>query len=527
LGRSNPIIIPKWINRISFLYLLIPLLIFCLGNLKIFVSIPIFLIFVWLIIKIWKAKETPCHPYQLSWRGFVFTIVAVMAWVALSGIGGFAFQNTDFHIRNAIFRDLISFDWPVKYFTNPVNPSIPYSLVYYTGFWLPAALVGKIAGWLGANITLYIWTVLGILLTLFLLASRIKLTPGKIVLILIFFSGMDSLGILLKLIALPNTFNSLWPPIYHLEWWMPGMQYSSFSTQLFWVFNQAVPVWLCMALLFVSGEQKVILLIWSICCFYAPLPAIGMFPYLVIKIPKEIINLENLGSTAKVRNFRDFWVRSLKDAKSVLSFENVLGGGITLGISLSYFLSNPQASQGSIFQMQGVRWLLYAIFVLFEGLILWWVFRDRNKANLSWYMAGLLLLAVPLIHIGSANDFCMRASIPTLFMLFIWTAETLSIPTIKVKGGLLLLLCIGAVTPIYEINRSIFRTATYYLWPPTSAEKYAGQQVSIYTPTTFEFDHPYTLTADSYKSLENYDPRQIANFLAESNTSFFETYLSK
>jgi hypothetical protein len=43
-----------------------------------------------------------------------------------------------------------------------------------------------------------------------------------------------------------------------------------------------------MALLFVSADRKMTLLIWSFCCFYAPLPALGMFPYVVLKIPKEL-----------------------------------------------------------------------------------------------------------------------------------------------------------------------------------------------------------------------------------------------
>jgi hypothetical protein len=121
----------------------------------------------------------------------------------------------------------------------------------------------------------------------------------------------------------------------------------------------------------------------------------------------------------------------------------------------------------------------------------------------------------------------MRASIPTLFMLFLWSAETLSAPKSVVKAGLILLICIGAITPIYEINRSIYRTASYFFSPPSTVEKLVGQEVNIYTPTSFEFDHPYTLTADSYKSLANFYPEQITYFVVKSDHSLFETLLSK
>ena len=525
--RSKIITIPaKWIGRISFLYLLIPFLIFCLGFLKTYISLCIIVIFLWLIIKSWSRATQERQSFSLTRSTMIYTILVVFAWVALSGIGGFAFQNTDFHIRNAIFRDLINYHWPVKYYANPTDSSISYSLTYYIGFWLPAALVGKIAGWTAANIALYFWSVLGIILTIFLLASKIKLSPALLALLFIFFSGMDGLGTLILKIAISHSSYSLWPPIFHLEWWMPGFQYSSFTTQLFWVFNQALPAWLCMALLFVTEERKYILLIWSLCCFLAPLPAIGMFPYVVLKIPKELFNAENLNARLKIQTIRVFFLRLFQDIRSLLTIENILGGGIILGISLLYFLPNVQSSP-SASQIQSVNWVLYVIFVLFEGLILWWIFKARYKANLNWYLAGALLIVIPLIKVGNSIDFCMRASIPTLYMLLLWSAETLSAPKTVVKAGLILLICIGAITPIYEINRSIYRTANYFLSPPSKAEKFIGEEENIYMPTSIEFDHPYTLTADSYKSLANFDPDQIPDFVVKSDHSLFETYLSK
>jgi len=264
-----------------------------------------------------------------------------------------------------------------------------------------------------------------------------------------------------------------------------------------------------------------------LCCFLAPLPAIGMFPYVLLKIPKELFDAEDLNVKPKIQSIGVFLARLLQDIRPLLSVENILGGGLVLGISLLYFSSNLQISKTAASPEEPILWLFYVIFILLEGLILWSIFRGRYKANLYWYLAGVLLIVIPLIKIGSAPDFCMRASIPTLFMLLLWSAETLSTPGTKVKAGLILLLCIGAITPIYEINRSIYRTASYFLSPPTQAEKLAGQEVSIYTPTSREFDHPYTLTADSYKSLANFLPDQVGNFLAESDHSLFETYLSK
>jgi hypothetical protein len=500
-----------------------------MGFLKLYASIPITLVIIWIIYKNWRRQTQVGAFISLSKRVLGFTIFTVLLWVALSGIGGFAFQNTDFHIRNAIFHDLINYPWPVIYYSNPADPSIAYTLTYYIGFWLPAALVGKIAGWQAGNIALYIWSVLGVLLALFLLAYKVKLSPVKIALVLIFFSGMDALGTLLVMIAVPGTANTLWPPIFHLEWWLPGFdfQYSSFTTQLFWIFNQAIPVWLCMAMIIVSMERKSLFLVWSLCCFFAPLPALGMFPYVVLKIPDNLVNAENIFAHSKFQSMRDFFLRLLQDIRALFSVENIVGGGLVLGITLLYFFSNVQASSTSSSRIEGAGWLIYAIFLLFEGLLIWGILIRRYKANLNWYLAGAMLIIVPLINIGAARDFGMRASIPTLFMLMLWSAETLSIQGLRIKPGLILLLCIGAITPIYEINRSVYRTASYIFDPPTPAEKLIGQQVDIYIPSSFEFDHPYTLTADSFKSLANYNPDALPNFLARENQSFFETWLLK
>ena len=144
MHSTNLTIPTNWIKRISLLYLLIPFLIFCLGFLKTYISVGITLIFLWLIIRNLLQATRERQSLSLSRRTLGFTLTIILLWVALSGIGGFAFQNTDFHIRNAIFRDLIQFKWPVKYFTNPTDPSISYTLTYYIGFWLPAALMGKI-----------------------------------------------------------------------------------------------------------------------------------------------------------------------------------------------------------------------------------------------------------------------------------------------------------------------------------------------------------------------------------------------
>ncbi len=527
MRSSNVIISSEWIKKVSYFYLGIPFLIFCFGYLKLFIAIGIFILLIILYIKNWKYTWIEERLIRIPQKTFFLTVILILVWVYLSGIGGFAFQNTDFHCRNAIFRDLINKSWPVTYSTNPSNPSIIYLLTYYIGFWMPAALVGKIAGWQVANVVLYLWTVLGVILTILLLSSKLKLSTPLIALLLIFFSGMDGLGVFLEQVAVPGKYSSLWPPIMHLECWAPGFQFSSFTTQLFWVFNQAITTWICMALFWTTKNRKFILLIWSLCAFFAPIPALGMFPYIVLKIPRQLFVAENVKDNSLINHHDSLITRGWKDVRSVLTIENILGGGIVLITSFLYFSSNVNSAVSTVNSASPWLWFFYIIFIIFEVLLLWSIFRRQNYANINWYLAGILILIIPWIKVGNLIDFCMRASIPTLFMLMVWSAEMLEAPRSQARIVLIVLLCIGAITPIYEINRSVYRTAIYFLAPPSQSEKLSGQQMKIYEIESFEYDHPYTLSADSFKSLANFDPDLSTNFLTRSDQSFFYKYLAK
>lgn len=182
---------------ISYLYLALPTATFLFGWLK-----PLYAIImvISLIISMYRAvqdfekvelfKDSNPLVRNAGAKTLIIMIV-VIVWVGFSGIGGFSFQNSDFTLRNAVFRDLISFQWPVIYSYPNQEGFIPYSgheggLVYYLSYWLPAALVGKYFGWQIANIALYFWTVIGVLLTLYLFFRYEKRSPIILTFILIF-----------------------------------------------------------------------------------------------------------------------------------------------------------------------------------------------------------------------------------------------------------------------------------------------------------------------------------------------------
>jgi hypothetical protein len=509
------------LNLFSYGYLLIPFLIFTFGWLRLPISLLVLAVFIYLA---WRNRSTFPGRFQASVLikpAAVITIVLLGIWVGLSGIGGYAFQNLDFPIRNAIFRNLIQYHWPLIYPADPNNPL--RALVYYIGFWLPAALLGKLAGWDIAQLFLFLWSWLGVFLVVAQLRLRLGSSLLAAALLLIFFSGMDALGVLYMRYVIPNSYPNLWPPVQHLEGWVPGIQFSSFTTELFWVFNQAVPAWLCMALFMNTTHKRQLFLIWSCCFFFAPLPSLGMIPLVAYRMlqrsPGSSIVYKN-GLAGKLKSV-------ICNLAANLSPENILGGGTIAVITLSYFAINNNAGHFTIKMPPPILLLFYIIFILVEGGLLWLFLFPEHRKDILFYIVGILLVIFPFISSGGSEDLTRRGSIPILFCLMVWAAESLLRKRNIFNLAIWICLLIGALTPLYEINRSIYRTTGYYI------EAVTHHQILDLTPPPqapgfipFEDIHPNTLAADDIKTLSTLKPPDSLFFMAEPGSSFFFQYLA-
>jgi len=529
----------KYLTRITYLYLTLPFIIFCMGWLRLSIAIPVTALILWVL---WQLlKQTLPNQFPASnFRSTVYCLLITGSWVFLSGVGGYAFQNWDHHWRNAVLRDLINYDWPVFYSTPQAGPI--KALVYYVGYWLPAALAGKLLGWKFANFFLFLWTWTGVFLTILHLNIKLKTTLLKTALLLIFFSGMDALG---TLILAPD-YPTLFPPIQHLEIWSGDLQYSSFTTQLFWVFNQAVPAWLCISIFVTLSEAKglqpggkdsslltpalpkklrddvaggarkeriaqndireQLAFIWSLCFFFAPLVSIGLLPYLLIEWIKQT---------------------NIKNPFKHIRFGLLFAGAIIVIISYLFFSSNTSAQQRG-FQSIALKDLL--IFFLLEGGILWLILAPRLWRDPRWMVTGLLLIFIPFIQFGNGRDFAMRASIAPLFYLMIMCGEVIfqNLSSRLYRKAFIVILLIGALTPLYEINRSIYRTFEYYfildedqrLTTPPKPVTHLEQAGAL------EHEHPGSLTADEIVTLQFMDDKLSMNFIANVRQSIYYRYLS-
>ena len=397
-----------------------------------------------------KTKDDRELEFKIS--TLVILAVGVAVWVYLAGQGGFFSQKGDHFYRNVIFRDLVNYDWPVRY-----HNEADESLVYYIGYWLVPALFGKIftamagfnAGWLAARIVLFIWSFLfiytSILLVCFKLGSGKRKAMFVVLVVFVFFSGMDVLGI--RNTDITN----------HIEWWSFNMQFSSMTTQLFWVFNQAVPAWLATALTLNEKDERAYALIGLGLLSTSPLPLVGLAVYMLYKAAIEFNNYAKKKEIAKY-------------IKRVATIPNILAVVTILPVYSLYYRNNV-ASEGS-FKFIGdhitsdpkVAIPAYIAFLLVEFAFLLILITNKKNKNDAIYAFAFLAFA-PLARIGTEFDFCMRASIPALFIIMVMLIEYFyDVLENKEKRVHLQSLClvvvfflVGAVTPMVEISNNVRR----------------------------------------------------------------------
>ncbi len=444
---------------IAYVYMTLPFLIFAVGWLRKRFWIPIVFIVIFSLVKMMLNQNDLWTPKlnRDTLLKLMLILLIIMIWVYYSGIGAYVFQNEDHYTRNSIFELLVAYDWPIinDTITNAELNATHTSLIYYIGFWMPASLVGKRWGLEAGYLFQYVWAVLGIMLTYYFVCCyfrKIRIWP---LFVFIFFSGLDIVGVRLtgqNLFELSN--------ISHLEWWAMPYQYSSMTTQLFWVFNQAISAWLCTILMMLQKNAKSIIMLWSGTLFMATFPFVGLGFICIFICARRCIAQLRTGSDEKKSRTVLVFVK-----KELITFQNFWGGGVIGIVSFLYLKGNYTMGRIMKESSYGPCWnnnlLKYIMFILLEiGIYAILLYRYNRKT--AYYMCLCMLLIIPIIHVGETGDFCMRTSIPFLFCLMLFIIDTLQKvydkKDVLTLAGILLALCIGAATPIHEIARTFAYT---------------------------------------------------------------------
>lgn len=443
----------KAIVLLSLLYIIIPICFFLIGWLKIPLAIVLCILFVFFIYKLYHhICDTPIVLINKSTKKYWIVTSSVCAfWVYLSGIGGFCYQNGDFWARNPVFFDLSTYSWPIIYnlsaesdFVQRIVGSGNVAFVYYYTWWLPVAGVSKLLhlGKFSKDFLLLCWALLGILLIVYCINRLIGRCSYVTTVMLIGFSGLDAVVPFLK--------NGRLSMIDHIEGWAHYyFQYTSNTTQLFWVFNQSIPIWLIVGVLLQLKDNKYIAAVSSLVFAYSPWAVFGMVPIAV-------------AGTFKQNN---------KVKEKITSFLNIFNISVPLVMLLIYGLfymsgdGSTEALGFKIFELTNKRTLLcnYIVFVFLEAGIYFCVM-GQSIQKYKYYLTVLWeLMLIPLFSVLNINfNFYMRASIPALFLLMTFVIRFFTSQSQKeaaIRTKLLIAVCIiGMYTPFVEINRSLTAT---------------------------------------------------------------------
>ena len=494
------------LKRAAFFCLGLPSVIFLLGFLRWYIGVPIALLLTAAyVFAVRKGEEREERTVVLSRSSLWVLFFVVVFWCYLAGLGNLYAQSDDWSARNAIFRDLIRMDWPVVYEAKDA------ALVYYIGYWLPAALVGKGVLWLTGrlslawtlgNLALWAWSAICIFLVLLLVLLFVGAATKKqmwlIALIFVFFSGLDIVGTMYNFFVRGLSF-----PI-HIEWWTV-YQFSSMTTALHWVFNQSIFAWLASALFLL--ERRVRSYAFILVCLLAasPLPAVGLALYMVgyaivlgarsarkralggflrdVFTVQNIIavlfllpiyflyyktnlavNVGQMNTVIPPRDFRGMAVLVIMVIGASLAFAMLRRwrGAVDARVVWTVLLT-LLATLAALWLDPTVR-LRYLVFLCLEVfvflILIWHAHREEPLFYLTW---GIAMLC-PIVTVGTAADFCMRASIPVVFVTMIlcmryllarkeWMATKGMTAQKGVCLALIAVMILGAVTPTVEFYR--------------------------------------------------------------------------
>lgn len=337
----------------------------------------------------------------------------IFLWILFSGNGGFfSVQRSDLHWRNATFRDLVDYSWPVVY------PETKNALVYYFTYWLVPALFGKIFGFSVAKLVLFLWTFCGIYLIILYLCKILKINTVKksfsVLFIFIVWGGLNVLG---QLIAYSIKGNVVDWSVYFVwtDVFTPGFQFTPNNALLEWCYNQVIVPWL-VTVMFLENQNIRNLAYLGLCVLpFAPLPFCGIVIIFAACGIKKFISKKNLSFLREV-----FSIQNIVAIISIVpvfvcffaanSATNGVNGG---GIGLYYPIQN--------FTLE--RWGIFFLFLFLEFGIYSLILLKCKKNDYLFWVVNISLILIPFVRIGQSRDFCMRASIPALFILMVWVIE--------------------------------------------------------------------------------------------------------
>lgn len=436
-------------------YLGLPYVLFAIGWLHWLLATVFLLVLVWSMLRVGmlsKLEENGAVHIQTYLVGISLcaAFLLIVFWLHLSGSGGNGFQNIDYIAHNGRLKELIDYAWPVRYGDGR-------ALVFYVGYYLPAAAVGK---WLGLSVAysfLYFWTLAGVWLA-FLWLARLSSARYLVIaaLMLMLFGGWDAAHYLFQTWNIPgqSVAGIFSVANFRVDFWAAELlgfnvgAYLSNTFQLYWAPHQIVAGWLVASLLltlYTQGQYRVMGVVYALCALWAPLLLLALFPLMLLLCISE----------------------GKKSICLSMSPENIIGGGVIALLFGFYYLgggalNNPS---GFLWQFVSVRENLIVLFCFF--MLSWGIYAavcfplvfSGGGRGLRFYIALLLTLSIlPWCWYGEWADLMCRGSAPLMFLLLVFCMRS-SVQLAKtgryVVAVFLLLFLPGSISALRLMQQSM------------------------------------------------------------------------
>lgn len=442
--------------RVTLCFLALPYLIFIPGWLNITTATGVLLIFLYCIIQ--TLRHTRSITSAAITTQDVFAFVFIIAWVTLSGAGGEGAQTADYTIHNARLHDLITYVWPVHYGDNQ-------NFVSYVGYFLPAAIIGKVTSAEFAARCMHPWTVLGMTLAIRWLSvlSRWRFSAA-LVIIFIIFGPLDILNVLVL------DFYTQVPFEHGVAKMLENADYLDFRTrydigffignylsntfQLFWSPHQVIAGWLCISLmtyLFLQQQLRHFIFVYALLCLWSPLIMLALSPFVLLTVATSFANKRFNAAVSEI-----------------FTITNTLGAGVITAIFVIFYLGGSPQDIPSRFIFESFDWKNNGGTLCLFYLSTWGLYvlllapfaaqlHTQHKQWFVFLLCSLLLLSIK--SFGAFNDLLCRGSAPLMFLLLVFLLQAIKYYQQQKRIGVAMLLCVllaGSGSSFLQLRNAVY-----------------------------------------------------------------------
>lgn len=448
----------------SYLWLASAAILYLLGFFRPVIGVPSALLVLAATAKSILEAPEQTIPFRLfNWK-WATILVCVLLWVYLCSIGGYLPQNADQLFRNRVFLDLIQFHWPLTH-----EKTI---LVYYIGFWLPCAALGKILGTEAGFAVLFVQAAIGVTLVFILLCDYLEKISFRTLLILIFWGGIPTFytfeipgHLPFERIPLVSHYAETLHNCFIFQPWRWAYQIIENSRNLYWIYNQALPCWLGCALMLCLIKRKAyhsLPLIASLLAIFCPFQMVILLPFAAIVFLVMAISQAKDKSSQAEDNGSQTKNKGSGGAKFSFVIKEcfrleILAAVLFLAAVAAYYKSGTGAAHFALLDHLPRRVIEFLVFVFCDCGIYYVLLSRPFRKNYLLHILILETASVMFFQIGFGYDFTWRAPLPLAFFTMVFVMESLFRSDIKKwsKIAVLFVLCCSAFYQLRSFSFTI------------------------------------------------------------------------